>query len=99
MSYLQRMEKRHPGLRTFLTVLLSAAMVLNSVPTQAFAEAVSEPQAVEIESPEGEPGEKLEVTEPAAGELPAGEQPADEQQPAEETHTGVGQPGNAGDAL
>ena len=79
MSYLQRMEKRHPGLRTFLTVLLSAAMVLNSVPTQAFAEAVSEPQAVEIESPEGETGEKLEGTEGAESELPAGEQPADEQ--------------------
>jgi|GEM_PF-6942125 len=73
MSYLQRMEKRHPGLRSFLTVLLSAAMVLNSVPTQAFAEVVSEPQAVEIESPEGEPESTPVEAEPTEGEKPTDE--------------------------
>ena len=37
MVHLQRMVRRHPGLRSFLMVLLSIAMVLNSTPTVAFA--------------------------------------------------------------
>lgn len=74
MSYLQRMEKRHPGLRSFLTVLLSAAMVLNSVPTQAFAEVVNEPQVVEIESVEDETDATLDETKATEGEQPADEQ-------------------------
>ena len=79
MSYLQRMEKRHPGLRSFLTVLLSAAMVLNSVPTQAFAEVVNEPQVVEIESVEDEMDATLDETKATEGEQPADEQSEDQQ--------------------
>ncbi|MBQ9006160.1 MAG: hypothetical protein IJ092_07275, partial [Atopobiaceae bacterium] len=84
MSYLQRMEKRHPGLRSFLTVLLSAAMVLNSVPTQALAEVVNEPQALEIESVEDETDATLDETKATEGEQPADEQPEPtEAEPAE----------------
>ena len=79
MSYLQRMEKRHPGLRSFLTVLLSAAMVLNSVPTQALAEVVNEPQVMEIESVEDETDATLDETKATEGEQPADEQSEDQQ--------------------
>ena len=79
MSYLQRMEKRHPGLRSFLTVLLSAVMVLNSVPTQALAEVVNEPQVMEIESVEEETDATLDETKATEGEQPADEQSGDQQ--------------------
>ena len=79
MVYLRRMVERHPGLRTFLAVLLSFAMVMNSVPAAALAEEVNELQeAIGMAEPEAQPEE--ETTE---------EEQTDEDQSAADAQTVV----------
>ena len=85
MAQLQRMFKKHPELRSVMSVLLSIAMVLSSTPTAALAEEMNELEAIVEEVAPTEEAAPAEEPAPVEEVAPTEEvAPIDEGVPAEE---------------